>query len=79
MSILGYFGDKFTSLKSAMTKTGAKVGGQIITLLEQLGFKKPRNREEKLELLNEVKEGIEEEIERLEEQEGNNEADEQLS
>lgn len=72
MTVWGYLGNKFFSATKTMLNFGnstrTKIGQQLNSLLERLGFNPPRNREEKLELLNEVKEQVEKEIEKIEHQ-----------
>ena len=79
MTFLGSIGNKLTNSDVAKTMVSlgrtakTKVGKQINTLLEKLGFKKPKDRKEKIKLLNEVGKQVEKEIDQLEEQERNNE------
>ena len=83
MTFLGNVGNKLTNSNVAKTMVNlgksakTKLGKQINTLLEKLGFRKPKDRKEKIELLKEVGKQVEKEIDKLEEQGRNNEPEQE--
>ena len=75
MTFLGSIKDNVASVSNGISKkiislgnsAKTKIGKQLTSLLEKLGFKKPKNKKEKVKVRKEVKEAVEEEIQQLEE------------